>query len=331
MTQESKRARQRWDYLTELLDWVDHRGIASLDTDAVKDLCRLYRQVTIDLSRARTSRADPERIAYLNRLAARAHSQIYVPEKVALRPLLTYLITGFPRSVRRNARPIGVAAAVFVLSSVVSFLAVVIDPETAYSLFDPKVVEFENIRLESTRGESKGEYRGNFTFDVGTSPVAAVMIIVNNVKVAAAAFALGALCCLPGLLLLTFNGRMLGTLTGLVWNYSFFVDFYSLIMTHGVLELTAIVISGGAGLMLGWALIAPGELSRREALRNVGGPSLGLLGGACMMLVVAGLIEAFITPHAPMSVRWTVAGISALFLVVYFGWVGEDRSTVNDR
>src|SRR5439155_18677579 len=112
------------------------------------------------------------------------------------------------------------------------------------ALFDERIVEYETIRLE----KQEGEYKGNFTFDVGTSPLAAVSIIGNNVKVAVLAFACGALCCLPGVLLLVYNGRMLGTLTGLVWNFGYVRDFYALILTHGILELTAICISGGAGL-----------------------------------------------------------------------------------
>src|SRR5581483_9899356 len=94
-------------------------------------------------------------------------------------------------------------------------------------------------------------------------------------------------------------------------------DFYSLILTHGVLELTAICISGGAGLMLGWALIAPGVLTRRDALRQAAGSAL--------MLVVAGLIESYVTPHFPGSVRWSVSAASALFLVGYFGWAGRRK------
>src|SRR5207253_5619366 len=128
---------------------------------------------------------------------------------------------------------------IFLLSTLASFLAVLRDPELAYSLFDERVVEYENLRLE----KQEGEYKGNFTFTVTESPFVAVAIIGNNVKVAAIAFGLGALCCLPGVLLLVYQGRMLGTLAGLVWVHGFFVDFCSLILTHGVLELTAFCIA----------------------------------------------------------------------------------------
>jgi uncharacterized membrane protein SpoIIM required for sporulation len=93
-----------------------------------------------------------------------------------------------------------------------------------------------------------------------------------------------------------------------------------------VLELTAICISGGAGLMLGWAVIAPGPFTRRDALRQVAGDAFGLLAGSALMLIVAGVIEAYVTPHFPAAVRWSVAFLSACCLIAYFGFAGRYRS-----
>jgi uncharacterized membrane protein SpoIIM required for sporulation len=318
MIQEQRR---RWEELNGLLQAAERGGAEALSVVQLKRLCHLYRQVTIDLSRARAEGDDPDLVRYLNHLAARAHGQVYAARPVDVRPLFGFVVAGFPRLVRRHTRPILVATGVFLLSTLLSFLAVVRNPDLAYSLFDERVVEYENIRLE----KQQGEYRGNFTFSVVQSPLVAVAIIGNNVRVAATAFALGALLCLPGILILVYNGRMLGTLTGLVWVHGFFLDFYALILTHGVLELTAICISGGAGLMLGWSLIAPGRLPRGDALRLAAREAFGLLAGAALMLVVAGCIEAYVTPHFPQVVRWSVAGASALFLVVYFGLAGRTR------
>ncbi len=311
--------REHWQELAGLLDRAERGGTAALTVDELKRLCQLYRHVTIDLSRARTDGGDPELVSYLNALAARAHGRVYQARRINLRPLLTFALTGFPALVRRCRVPVLVSASVFLLASVASFLAVVRQPELAYSLFNEDMVEFENVRLE----KQHGEYRGNFTFNLSESPLVAVAIIGNNIRVSVLAFALGALLCLPGILLLVFNGRMLGTLTGLVWNHGFFLDFYALILTHGVLELTAICIAGGGGLMLGWALIAPGRLARRVALQRAAGPAFGLLAGSTLLLIVAGTIEAYITPHFSQPVRWTVAALSAVFLIAYLGFAGR--------
>jgi uncharacterized membrane protein SpoIIM required for sporulation len=238
---------------------------------------------------------------------------------VEIRPLLSFFTHGFPALIRRRYLPILITAGVFLLASLASFAAVARDPELAYSLFDERIVDFENVRLE----KQQGEYRGNFSFSLSESPWIAAQIIANNIRVAAIVFALGALLCLPTLLLLVYNGRMLGTLTGLVWHYGFFFDFYALVLTHGVLELSAICISAAGGLMLGWAVIAPGRYTRGEALRRASADAFGLLAGAPFMLVVAGLIEAYITPHFSQPVRWSVAAGTALLFGVYVGlpWI----------
>lgn len=312
----------RWAELSQLVDRSQKRGTKSLSTVELKRLCRLYRQVIVDLSHARTGKEDPDRIRYLNALAARAHGQVYGAERVDIRPLFGFVTHGFPSLVRKHARPILVSVFLLVLTTAASFLAVVREPMVAYSLYDEHVVEFENIRLE----RKDGEYRGNFTFSTAESPLVAVLIIGNNIRVAIMAFGLGALCCVPGILLVSYNGRMLGTLAGLVWNRNYSLDFWSLILTHGVLELTAICISAGAGLLLGWTLIAPGRLPRKAALRRASTEAFGLLAGTALMLVVAGVIEAYVTPHCSAPIRWSVAGTSAIFLVLYFGFAGRTIS-----
>ncbi|HEV3385575.1 MAG TPA: stage II sporulation protein M [Gemmata sp.] len=285
----------------------------------MKRLCRLYRQVAIDLSHARTADEDPSLIQYLNSLAARAHGQVYVSKPLSLLPLFKFVVSGFAQVMRRNWRVLGVSAAIFILTTFASWLAVVRNPELAYSLFDERVVEFENIRLE----KQQGEYRGNFTFTVTESPLVAAQIIGNNIKVAIMGFSLGALCCVPGLFLLVYNGRMLGTLSGLVWNGGYFVGFYSLILTHGVLELSAICIATAAGLRLGWALIAPGRVARSDSFRLAAGDAFGLLAGSILMLVVAGIIEAFVTPHFGATTRWSVAIGTGLLFAFYVALAGR--------
>lgn len=311
--------RRRWEELTGLLDRVDRKGVESLAVEELKRVCQLYRHATMDLSRAKTDGDDPELLHYLNFLAARAHGCVYRTRRVDVRPVFEFVSRGFPTLVRAHARPVLAASAAFLLTSLASFLAVVRQPDLAYSLFDERVVEYENVRLE----KHQGEYRGNFTFDLSQSPLVAVAIIGNNIKVSVFAFCLGALLCLPGILLLAMNGRMLGTLSGLVWNQGYFLDFYSLILTHGVLELTAICIAGGAGLMLGWSLIAPGQRTRRDALRHAARGAFGLLAGSILMLIVAGLLEAYVTPHFHKTIRWAVAGASALALAGYFGFAAR--------
>ncbi len=314
--------RERWHYLKGLLDRADRHGLRSLSVLEVKQLGHLYRQVTVDLSQARTDGDDPDLVRFLNFLAARAHGRIYSTQRVDFWPLLTFITRGFPQTFRRCLRTVGLATLMFLLTSLASFLAVLHDPELAYSLFDENTVEMENVRLE----KQSGEYRGNFTFSLSQSPLVAVAIIGNNVRVAILEFALGALFCLPGLMLLTYQGRMVGTLSGLLWNGGYFLGFYSLIMAHGVLELSALCIASAAGLVLGWALVSPGTLTRRDALKAAAGDSFRLLAGSALMLVVAGTIEAYVTPHCDAIIRWSVAATSGVLLALYLGLAGRAQS-----
>jgi len=314
--------RQRWIELSALLDRIGRRGAAVLPVEQIKRLCSLYRQVTIDLSQARASGADPAVLQYLNALAARAHGQVYATSRASLGPLVNFAARGFARALRRNWRFVAAAALVFASTTLISGLAVVRDPELAFSLFDEKIVEYENIRLE----KQQGEYRGNFTFDVSDSPLVAAQIIGNNVKVAIMGFALGSLGCVLGAFLLVFNGRMLGTLSGLVWNGGYFLGFYSLVATHGVLELSAICISTAGGFRLGWSLLAPGRLTRGDAFRLASADAFALLAGSVLMLVAAGIIEAFVTPHFGAVVRWSVAGGTGLLFALYIGLAGRSQS-----
>jgi uncharacterized membrane protein SpoIIM required for sporulation len=307
----------RWRELSALLDAED------LSAEDLKRLARLYRQVTIDLSQARDRGDEPSRVRFLNDLAVRAHSRVYSSKRVDLRPVFGFFSHGFPRLLRKHWRPVWVAMAVLYGSALASGLAVVHDPELAYSLFDERMVEYENIRLE----KQEGEYRGNFTFSKDASWLVAGTIILNNCRVVIIAFAAGALCCVPGLLLILYNGRMLGTLSGLVYKGGYFWGFYSLIATHGVLELTAISIGGAAGLHLGWTLVKATNRPRRDALKLAGKDALGLVGGACGMLVIAGIIEAFVTPHYGPAVRWTTAGTSGVLFLLYVWLLGRPAVT----
>ncbi len=313
--------RSRWKELDNLLVRVEKGGLARLSVPEVKRLGQLYRQVTIDLSRARTAAAHPDLLRYLNGLAARAHGQVYRAPPVNLRPVFLFLLTGFPRLVRRQWLPLLAATLVLAGTSLVSAAAVVADPNLAYSLFDPNMVEYENLRLE----KQQGEYKGNFTFSVQQSSLVGALIIINNVFVALRLFAFGVMLCLPCLLFLVYNGRMLGTLEGMMLVHGYFLDFNALILTHGVLELSALCIAGGSGLLLGWAVIAPGRLPRREALRSIAPDAFGLLAGSLFLLVIAGLIEAYFTPHFPQGARWSVAGGTALLLAAYLTLAGRPR------
>src|SRR6266550_2096394 len=158
----------------------------------------------------------------------------------------------------------------------------------------------------------------------GYRPLVGPLIIVNNVRVAIAAFAGGLTAGALTLYLLVGNGALLGTVFAVVQGYGMSGGLLGFIAAHGPLEISCIVLSGGAGLRLAWALIRPGERSRRDALRLAGAQAIRVMLLVVPALGVAGLIEAFLSPSdAPIAAKITVGAIAALLLWGYIALAGR--------
>lgn len=319
----TKIRKQRWQKLEELLDNISEAKISSISDKKLYQLGALYRQTSIDLSLLRSGEnSDGQLESYLNHLVSRAHSVIYSMRKGNVRSVWWFIKGGFASVVRHNFVFVLIAALIFFGTAAASFMAVKINPKLSYSLYSKEAIQYEEYRLE----HHKGEYKGNFTFSVPESSFVAAIIITNNLKVDVLCFAGGILYCLPCLLMLLFNGLMLGTFSGVIDNYGYSFNFFSLILTHGVWELTALCLSGAAGLILGYALISPGGFSRRDALRLRARAALQIFAGAALMTIITGLIEAYVTPHSSLAVRWIVISIMTLSLIIYFLFAGRDKS-----
>ena len=149
-------------------------------------------------------------------------------------------------------------------------------------------------------------------------PLAAAAIITNNVGVAFVCFASGVLLGVGSLLALAFNGALLGATSGHYANRELLGYLWTFVAGHGVLELFAIWIAGAAGLLLGRAIIAPGDLTRRDALVVNGRLSMALVGATVVLLLIAGLVEGLIsTSPAPLAVKLGVSVMSVVFLAFY--------------
>ena len=150
------------------------------------------------------------------------------------------------------------------------------------------------------------------------------LIIVNNVRVAIFAFAGGLTAGVLTLYLLLANGALLGTVLAVVQGYGLSGGLLTFTAAHGPLELSCIVLSGGAGLRLAWALLRPGDRSRRDALRLAGAQAIRVMLLVIPALGVAGIVEAFLSPsEAPIAVKVTVGLVLGLLLWGYVALVGR--------
>jgi uncharacterized membrane protein SpoIIM required for sporulation len=196
------------------------------------------------------------------------------------------------------------------------------DPARGRDLLPPQMMaRAENA--ESRQAEGKGYVEAD---DFGGNAVMSSQIMSNNVGVTFMAFAAGILAGFGTVVVLIFNGISLGAVAGVFANVKANLYLWSFVLPHGVIELTAICIAGGAGLWLGSAFLLPGRVTRREALVVRGREAVSLIGGTAMMLVVAGTIEGFISPSdLPREVKLTLAALFALLLVVYLAFAGRDE------
>jgi uncharacterized membrane protein SpoIIM required for sporulation len=207
-----------------------------------------------------------------------------------------------------------------------AYAATVVNPELATLFVPDSAIEEVQKRAQKkiiVGWGARTEFEGLIS-----SPEISSFIMTNNIRVTIMAVALGITMGLGTALVLISNGIMIGGLSGVATNENVDLLFWAVILPHGVLELTAIAIAGGAGLVLARALYAPGDLPRRDAIRLAGIEAVQLLVGVTLMLVIAGLIEGFITPQPiPPLLKLTFAMLTGIGMIIYLSLRPPRRST----
>jgi uncharacterized membrane protein SpoIIM required for sporulation len=319
----------RWNELGALLTRAQTRGLASLTGDEVRRLGALYRAAATDLAAARTFRMSDATTSHVNRLCVTAHDLVYAGHRGGggVARAARFLASGFPSLVRRTWGFHGFAAAVMILSGIATFLALRGDPDLAErtlgTVFQERADRAASLPDDARRYiEVSGMWR----------PLLSWGIMANNIFVSAIGFAGGAAACVGGIWFLFQNGASLGGgfavfhdagVPGVLWTF---------VSAHGPIELTAIFISCGAGLRLGTSLLVPGRRSRAAAFRETGLESVSLMLGTSSMLVVAGLLEGFLSPSAaPAELKWAVGAGSVLLMAWYFARAGRSGESPRGR
>jgi len=303
-----------WKRCRQLVDKAARRGLGVLNENELEEFTSLYREVAADLARARTYGGSLRLCFHLERLVGEAHNLFYQGRRDGF-SVLEWLRTGFPDSLRRHRGYVAVAAALLFAPAVVTYAGVRDDVEFGRRLASPTMV---------TRAEEAGDRlrRGDPYIDVPPvqMSVFSSSVMTNNIQVAFLAASGGILAGLGTVLILVLNGVYLGSVFALFDAHGAGTLLWVFVLPHGVLELTAIVISGAAGLVLARAIVAPGRRTRARALREEGRASLSLVAGAGVLLILAGLIEGFVSPARidpvlKLTFAAAVASLMALYLV----------------
>lgn len=306
-----------WERLETLLARAGRRGLRELQAQELFELGRLYRWTTSDLAYAQGHGFDPQIVHYLNRLTARAHAHVYGSTVETSRARIARFFTRtFPGEFRRSWPYIGLCIALTVIWAAVAYGIVAHDPSNAYALLPEEIVPAHI---------TKSLHDSNFAFTPNASAMMSSLIITNNIRVAFLTFAAGIVTVGVGTIyLIVFNALMLGALGALFAHAGFGPDFWATVAPHGVIELTAIQIAGGAGLLIAAGVLLPGRLRRRDAIALNSRRAGVLVAGVTAMLCVAGIIEGFFSPlRFPADVRASVGIVTALALIAYFGFCGR--------
>ncbi len=307
------RKRDAWEAFRAAAQRLETGGLARLPAAEIPGFAARYREVAADLARARTYGVDPQVVAYLERLVGAGHNVLYQARATRRAPFARYLLNDFPAAVVASRRYVLAAFLLFMVPAVIGFVMLRERPQLAEEIVSPVMVS----RAEQA-AERQAEGLGYARAESGDRPVIAAAIIQNNIRVCIVAFAGGMLAGLLTVWALVFNGLAIGTGFGVFANYHAAGYLATFVAAHGVLELTAIFISGGAGLRLAHALIAPGDRTRLDALVVDGRIAMRMVGAVVFLLAIAGAIEGLLsTSDAPAALKFAVSGATAGLLLLY--------------
>ncbi len=303
-----EKRKANWKRLEELIDQVRSvRGLRRLSRDEVRELGRIYRRSASDLAIARVESRDQRLVNYLNNLVIRAHGMIYRAESKGASSIIRFYWHEFPAVFRRTFRHTLATFLIFIGIAVVSFIATWRNEDFADFAYVPAAA------VQQIKTHQRWWERLN-----AEAPLGAAGIMANNIGVSLKVFAFSIVPVIGTINVLMPSALQFGSINALVIKYGMARTLWSFVAGHGVLEFVAIFIAGGAGLMIGMSLVAPGERTRREALVERGATAIRLMIGCIPLLVVAGLIEGFISP-LPIQARYKIAvsAASAVMLAAY--------------
>lgn len=319
---EFRREREgSWHELEDLVTRIEKKGLTALAPFELERLPVLYRSALSSLSVARSISLDENVTEYLEGLAGRAYFCVYGTRTPLRNAVWRFFSEGFPRAVRDARWQIAVSAGVMLLAAVAAFVLTAADPDRYYDFVSSGMAQGRDPA--STTEELRD---GLYEVGTETDALAAFssFLFTHNSRVAMLAFALGFLLGLPTFLVLFVNGLTLGAFTALYHGRGLSLDVWGWLLPHGVTELLAVILCGGAGLILAQSLVLPGRRSRLRNLAVRGREAALIVIGSVAMLFIAGLLEGFFRQLVTdIVVRYAVAGSTLLFWILYFGFAGR--------
>lgn len=318
--------RADWEAFSALLDVLEKKKDARLASDArftERNFPQAYRRLCLHLAIAKDRKYSPGLVGFLHHLVMRGHQRLYQSGSIGLWRVLEFFLVEFPAAVRREARLVWLATLLLYGPAILLGMITYYDSETIYRVLPiEQVARFElmydpdNDRIGTER-QSQTDFMmlGHY--------------IQNNISIGFRTFAGGLLFGALTVFALVFNGIYFGVASGYLTQLGYGETFWSFVCGHGAFELTGIVLSGTAGLMLARALFAPGRSSRMHALQRAGKEAIVLMIGVFCLLLIAAFVEAFWSSSSSLSptLKYTAAVLCWSGVTGYFLFMGRARAT----
>ncbi len=311
------RREPNWQRLDSLLRRIEKKGLKSLEAKEIGELASLYRSVVADLTRARTQNLGKALVQNLHTLKIRAYKQINKgSRRQEYLGVVKFYRWGLPAIVQQTFPYTALATGLFVLGVLIAWLYIWQDPTFMSQVVPPRIIA--KVREDGELWTSS---------IVGIEPLVCSGITINNLKVSLGAVVGGITAGAFTIYIMVFNGLLIGAVAALVGQNNLAYPFWAFVFPHGSLELPAILLAGGAGLLISKSLFFPVKSRRFDAIKLHASHAIQLVFGIVPMLIVAAIIEGFFSsnPTIPNPIKYLTGLCLFAILVMYFS-----RKSVNN-
>jgi len=316
---EFRRAREAsWRKLEAIVEIAEKRGLGALGLDDLEQMPLLYRSTLSSLSVARAIALDRHLLLYLENLALRAYLLVYGPRIGLIAGLNDFLRRSFPTAVRSAGRHLLIAVICLMIGVAAGFMLVAGD-ESWFSALVPSALAQVRGAASTRASLLEGEIFAPWAGSAAMVTLLANFLFAHNTLIGILTFSLGFAAGVPTLLLLTYQGLILGAFLALHYGRGLIVEFLGWMLIHGVTELGAILLCGAAGLMIAEKMLFPGRYSRIDSLALQGRTAGHIAVGAILMFFLAAILEGGLRQLiASTPWRFAVAGATAVCWLGYF-------------